>query len=464
MSLKFLIFFLLISLYFSQNIITSWNYDKVAMYDLQKINTFLTTFTQIPFDIPISIKNDTLNIDNIKLTKIQTNLYDSLINYNTGLLLLAPNKMTLCFDFSYNETKKGYKGNSTLELKIMNFKIKVKNDKDIEKTTEFSIKMTTGLENYLIRGIKDKEFLKLMQNVLYNEFNKNFVLTKIISEKLEIELKNYYIQFYEKNKEFKVATNDFFGSMIFPMKNNKFLYFCEDHLGEYKTSFCYYRGYTSIYDTQKDKTKVPLVNERFTHNADDLYNIFINKDMFESITEYIINHYLLFNPKYYNNKTHIKKLSYDFTVASLQKYFTGLDNLKKEDIFDCEIYIENITLFETQYKVIVKINDENKNKFEMRINSDININLPITKSVKFNLCLKEIKSKTIKIISSTVKPQVEIKNLDGLKKVIEESFDFKRIPICLNDNGISLRDYFSEINKIYIQKEGIYIEGKQLYQ
>ena len=72
----------------------------------------------IPFEIPISIVNNTLKIENIKLTQIQTNLYDSLINYNTGLLLFAPNKITLNFNFSYTESEKGYEGDSILELKI----------------------------------------------------------------------------------------------------------------------------------------------------------------------------------------------------------------------------------------------------------------------------------------------------------------------------------------------------------
>ena len=41
MKFSLYIFVSLLSLYFSQNIITTWNYDKVAMYDLQKIITFL---------------------------------------------------------------------------------------------------------------------------------------------------------------------------------------------------------------------------------------------------------------------------------------------------------------------------------------------------------------------------------------------------------------------------------------
>mgnify|MGYP003571526009 FL=1 len=76
---------LLFSLTISQNIITSWNYDKVSMYDIQKVNTFLTSFLKNPLNIPIEIKNDTLSIENIKLISIQTNLYDSLINYDNGL-------------------------------------------------------------------------------------------------------------------------------------------------------------------------------------------------------------------------------------------------------------------------------------------------------------------------------------------------------------------------------------------
>ena len=89
------LFLSLLSLFLSQNIITSWNYDKVAMYDLQKINTFLSKVFTTPLDIPYEFSIDSLKVDKVKLIKIETNLYDSLINYNTGLLLLAPNKITL---------------------------------------------------------------------------------------------------------------------------------------------------------------------------------------------------------------------------------------------------------------------------------------------------------------------------------------------------------------------------------
>ena len=462
MEIKYFIFPLLLSLYISQNIITSWSYDKVAMYDIQKINTYLTSIFQ-PFDIPITINNDTLKITNIKLTQIETNLYDSLINYNTGLLLLTPNKISLYFNFSYEDTKKGYKGDSTLSLKILTFKLKVKNDKNLSKVN-ITIKMSATKEDYSIPGIKDKEFLNVLKEVFYSEFNKNFILSKIIPEKIEKGINDYYINYYKKNKEFKVETNNFFGKMIFPMKNNKFMYFCEDILGESKTAFCYYPGYTSLYEDVTDKTEVPLKNERFSHNNDDLYNIFINNDMIGTIIDYISKNYFEYNAKYYNNKTNIKQLSYKFNVESLQKYFKGLEKLNKEDYFDCEVYIESGNLNEAKYRVKINIQDENKNNIIIRITSKLTVDIPLYKNIRINLCLKETKTINVEIISSTIQPKVEIDKLEELKSSIEESFDFNHNPICINDKGISLKDYYSEITKAYVKEEGFYLEGNHLYQ
>ena len=53
---------------------------------------------------------------------------------------------------------------------------------------------------------------------------------------------------------------------------------------------------------------------------------------------------------------------------------------------------------------------------------------------------------------------------DTIIKAIEESFDFSYNPICLNSDGISLKDYFAEITNAYAKEEGLYFEGPQLYQ
>ena len=457
------IFLTFFSIFLCQNIITSWNYDKVAMYDLQKINTFLNTFAQNPIDIPVVISNKTLGINNIKLIQIDTNLYDSLINYNTGLLLLAPNKITLYFNFSYSDGTQ--KGDATLELKILTFKLKVINDKVTDKKAKFEIKMTSPLENYAVPGIQDKTFLETLKYTLCEGFQDTQVLSKMIPEKMETGLYNCYTEYYKNVKEFNLQTKDFFGNLKLNIKNDQFLYFCEDLLGEYKTAFCYYKG--KVQDAEgsnDDKTKCPLNNERFSHNDDDLYNLFIHNDLFGYSMDYFVKNYFEKNVKIYNNKTNTKQLSYDFSVASLNKYFRGLESLQKTDYFDCEIYIEKGNLNEVVYKVRVNIRDTNKNYFEMRVTSGITLDIPIKKSVRFDICLKETKTKSVEILFSTTKPQVEVSNFEGLQKAIEESFDFSYNPICLNSDGISLKDYFAEITNAYAKEEGLYFEGPQLYQ
>ena len=463
MKVSIYIFLSIISVFICQNIITSWNYDKVAMYDLQKINTFLNNFAQNPLDIPITLKNNTLTINNIKLIQIDTNLYDSLINYNTGLLLLAPNKITLYFNFSYEDGTQ--RGDTTLELKILTFKLKVSNDKATDKKATFEIRMTSPLENYSIHGIQDKTLLEALKYLFCKGFQDNSVLNKIIPEKMETGLYNYYTEYYKNIKEFNIQTKDFFGNLKLNIKNNEFLYFCEDLLGEYKTAFCYYKGNVQdIEGSKDDKTLLPLKNERFSHNEDDLYNLFINNDLFEYSMDYFVKNYFEKNVKIYNNKTNTKQLSYDFTVNSLNKYFRGLEYLQKTDYFDCEIYIEKGNLNEVVYKVRVNIRDENKDYFEMRVTSGLTLDIQIKKSVRFDICIKDTKTKNVEIIFSTTKPQVEVSDFEGLQRAIEESFDFSKNPICLNNDGISLRDYFAEISKAYAKEEGLYFEGPQLYQ
>ena len=459
MKIKYLIFSILFSYYISQNIITSWNYDKVAMYDIQKLNTFLSNEYKIT--LPITITDGSITINNIVLTGTETNLYDSLINYNNGLLLLTPNKITLDFNFTFSNKNKGYKGTASLELKILTFKLKVENDKKTQKA-KFSVKMSTTKENYFIpsiTGIEDKDFLNTLQDLLFQGFNDNLILSKVIPADLETKLYNYYTTFYSNKKEFKLVTSDFFGNLGFSMKNNKFTYFCEDPLGEYKTAFCYIEGYPSLDEDNRDKTKVPLKNEKFSHNADS-YMIFINKDLVQYIFDYIVNSELKHKSKIYDENVNVKQLDYDFTVASLQKYFEGLDKYESKDIFYCAVYIENITLNQVIFRVQVKNKNKDETYFEMRITSNIAVNIPITKSVRINFCLSKTNTQKVDILT----PQVSIKNLDKLKAAIDGSFDFVNNPICINDNYISLRDYFSNIRNIYNENEGIYLEGDQLYQ
>lgn len=461
--MKNIIFFLLFSLFFAQNIITSWDYDKVAMYDIQKINTYLLTeLVKQDIVIPRLVLVNNIRVTNVRLIDVQSTLYDSYLNYNNGVFLFTPNKVTLYFNFSYSESTRGYNDSATLELKINTLKIKVKNDK-ISQKPKISTKMAARQEDYNVPGIADKEFLKLLIDTLFSGFTRAYVLSELIPGIMDEGLNKYYYDFYSRKKEFKITTSEFFGKLIFGMNNNIFAYFCEDLIGDYKNNFCFYLGYTDKEEEKVDKTKIPLSNERFCHNPDNLYNVFINKDLLEDISSYVIKSYLFFNPKIYNNQTNIKKLSYDFNVGSLKKFFSGLNSFKDDEYFFSEVFIDNITSTEAKYRAKINIGSNNNN-FIISIISKISMNLSTKRGVRFNLCLKEVKTTNIEVVSSSFEPKVEITNLEGLKNAIDESFDYDYNKICLSDDGISMRDYFSKITNIYAREEGIYLEGRHLYQ
>ena len=461
--MKNIIFFLLFSLFFAQNIITSWDYDKVAMYDIQKINTYLLTeLVKQDIVIPGLVLVHNIHVTNVRLIDVQSTLYDSYLNYNNGVFLFTPNKVTLYFNFSYSESTRGYNDSATLELKINTLKIKIKNDK-ISQKPKISTKMAARQEDFNVPGIQDKEFLNLLIDTLFSGFVRAYVLSELIPGIMNEGLNKYYNDFYSRKKEFKITTSEFFGKLVFGMNNNIFTHFCEDLIGDYKNNFCFYLGYTDKEEEKVDKTKIPLSNERFSHNPDNLYNVFINKDLLEDISSYVIKSYLFFNPKIYNNKTNIKKLSYDFNVASLKKFFSGLNNFRDDEYFYSEVFIDNITSTEAKYRAKINIGS-NDNNFVININSKIAMNLSTKRGVRFNLCLKEVKTTNIEVVSSSFEPKVEITNFEGLKNAIDESFDYDYNKICLSDDGISMRDYFSKITNVYAREEGIYLEGRHLYQ
>jgi hypothetical protein len=237
------------------------------------------------------------------------------------------------------------------------------------------------------------------------------------------------------------------------------MYFCEDVSGEYKTASCFYPGEIPEKTYEKYEKEDKTLIAKFSNADEDLYKIFVNNDLVGKTIGYIANNYFKKNAKIYNEKTNVKQLSYDFTVASLQKYFKGLETLKKEDKWECEVTIESGNLNEAVYKVKFNIKNTNDN-FEIRITSGLTLDVTILKTVRFNICLKGTTTSKVEAITETI----QISDEAGLKKVIEESFDFKQNPICLSNTGISLKNYYTEISKAYAKKEGIYFEGEQLYQ
>ena len=109
--------FLIISIFNyanSQNIITSWHYDKVQMYDLETIGDIFVddTFTDIIFD---DFSEYSIDIKNLKITSVHQSLYDSYLNFKSGLFLFMPDKVSFSFAFEY--TYEGASSKATFDFK-----------------------------------------------------------------------------------------------------------------------------------------------------------------------------------------------------------------------------------------------------------------------------------------------------------------------------------------------------------
>ena len=111
----------------SQNIITSWHYDKVQMYDLETIGDIFVddTFTDIIFD---DFSEYSIDIKNLKITSVHQSLYDSYLNFKSGLFLFMPDKVSFSFEFEY--TYEGSSAKATFDFKMNMIRVRVKNNKE----------------------------------------------------------------------------------------------------------------------------------------------------------------------------------------------------------------------------------------------------------------------------------------------------------------------------------------------
>ena len=135
----------LLNLSISQNIITSWHYDKVQMYDLQKIGNILSSQIMEKVTSLPDFEEDAIKITNLKLIGVQHSLYDSYLNFKTGLLLFTPNKVTLSFNFTH--TSQSSSGSASFDLKINILKMRLTNFKQ-NQTQKVEVSMFSSEDDY----------------------------------------------------------------------------------------------------------------------------------------------------------------------------------------------------------------------------------------------------------------------------------------------------------------------------
>ena len=180
----------------------------------------------------------------------------------------------------------------------------------------------------------------------------------------------------------------------------------------------------------------------------DLYNKIIEKVVKEGLSEKILS-----------KNTLIKDLGFDFSVSILKKFFDGLNSYENSEIFEAKIKINELNYKSAKFNIAFNLGSK-INAFSIDVEADTPLKVEISNSVRINICLDSLKNLKISVKSG----YVSITDESGLKEILAESVKYLNEEVCLTDNGISLRDYYSIITKAYCQDEGIYLEGNQLYQ
>ena len=436
----------IICLYKSQNIITSWHYDKVQMYEIQKLGTIIETQIKEKVKTLPDFTEDSIKITNLNLTEVQQSLYDSYLNLKTGLLLLTPNKVTLGFTFSYEA--EGASGAASFDLKINILKILISNNK-AEQTQNVEVSMSSGEDDFSVYEITDKDLANKVKVALSKGFKNNDILNKEIAAK--IDLISYYQDFYKNKRSLNFTTSEWLDSKKISVNFNRFIAFCEDIKGEINSALCYYSG--ELEEDKKDKSGAPVDNDEFVY-PNGTYNTFINIDLYNSIVKKILGEG--FSETVFNKNKAAKNIPYNFKVSDLKRYFGGLEKFDDSENFEIKIKINKMTAKSASFTASFKIGNQ-EDVFALEIELKEELKVEITKNVRINICKDAVTIKNINLLKGTL----VIKDENGLKKAIEGSFGES---LCLTDNGISLRDYYSIITKAYIKEEGIYLEGNQLYQ
>ena len=165
----------------AQNIITSWHYDKVQMYEMETLGDIFTyeNFKDITFN---EFTEDSITINNLKISDVSHSLYDSYLNFKTGLLLLTPDKVSLSFTFNY--TYGSISSNATFDFKINMIKIRLKNNKE-DQTQTASIFGEYSDTDFSVYDISDKILAEKVKYAIYKGFKNKDILNGVILKNID---------------------------------------------------------------------------------------------------------------------------------------------------------------------------------------------------------------------------------------------------------------------------------------
>ncbi len=443
MSYHFLliILFSLFSISYTQNIITSWHYDKVLMYIYKNIQNYIEEdLFELIKNITIKPKEEgDIKILEIKPTSTSLTTPDSYANLNSGLFLFTPYKFSLNFDLKYNY--KGKELNGQLELSVYDLKF------NIYSTTKN--KITIKDKDFIIYDV-DKSILDNFKALIINIFNENDVMSKIAAK---INIKGYYEKIMKLHRNFTYESSKVLGNKKVEISLNRFVDFCKEVDLKFENALCYFSGEVNGED-KEDKKNVPLSITNFTE-ANDNYHMFINYKLLNDVMLKMINEGIKNN---FNKDSVSKTLDYNFTTQYIKEVF---DFKYEENNTNFNVDVEIINFYfnpkgkgNATIKNTINIEGHTE-KIDFNFTFEFNSKISIIKSTRINICFSNV-------IVKDVNSSTQIKDKDKLKSWIENSFEPTHL--CLSDNGITLRDYFSYMEEVKSEENGIFIKGMHLYQ
>ena len=439
-----LIFITLFNLSYSQNIVTAWHYDKVLMYIHKNIqNYFENEFLETIKEISIKGKKEgDIEITEIKPTSTSLTTADSYGNLNSGLFLYTPNKLNINYDINYKNKEEAK--TATMELSIYDLKININSSNAVIEIKD---------KDFVVYDV-DKSILDTFKRLVIKAFDDNSVMTNY-SEKINIV--NYYKELMKQHKSFSYQSSKLLGHKNVEIPLNRYIDFCYEKDLKFENAMCYFSGELNGEESE-DKKKDPLIFENFIE-ANDNYHMFINRKLFNDVMDYVVKE----NVKniYKKGSTSIK-LPYEFTSKYLKEIFDF--SFEKDDAsFSVEVQVKNIIFNEKDYHLlslnnVIMLEGLSEN---ITFSNDFNfkVDKKIIKSTKFDICVSEINVKEVKSEGT-----IKIKDENKIKEWINKSFNVESYPLCLSDNGITLRDYFSYLTNVTIGEKGVFIQGMHLYQ
>ena len=423
---SYFIFLFILVITYQQNIITSWNYDKVLMYMMNDFQVFINNQLNNETIIVKEIHEENYTLTNITKNLITCSLYDSYGDLLNDKYLLGDYKITFNYNFTYNDIQKKESIDCSFDLVIKSIKIKTFfNNQTLISSSNVTILFLE--DNFHIYGL-DKETMENVKKSLYNGFVQQNI-AKQYEDKMDII--KLYNDIYSKKKNINFITSESLGSKNITVKIDRFITFCKDIERKIENALCYYSG--EIGESELvDKRDVPLYNKDFIQ-AGDNYNVFINKDLIEQIfsqTE--------------KNKINIKK-----NIDKFEKIFNDEEfNINSDFYYVINKFSYSLNKFDIS---IFKKNENKISSINLKFNTKYEVS--IIGNTKINICISDLK--LIDIQGKNI-------NISYIKDFIVTYS--KENKICLSDKGISLRDIYTYMTSIQSDDNGVFISGQQLYQ